>query len=91
MSGESEAANDKSEKAEQEAPESAEAARRAPEDKRKRKIVTGTAIGIGSAAIVAALLYANRNRKSAGDKREDKPRQEKPRPSKPRQDRRRED
>ena len=28
--------------------------------KRNRKIVTGAAIGIGSAAIVAALLYANR-------------------------------
>jgi hypothetical protein len=33
------------------------------EDKRKRKrVATGVAVGIGSAAIVAALLYANRNR-----------------------------
>ena len=36
--------------------------------KRTRQIVTGAAIGIGSAALVAALLYANRNRKSGGDK-----------------------
>lgn len=33
---------------------------------RTRKIVTGAAIGIGSAALVAALLYANRSRKSGG-------------------------
>jgi hypothetical protein len=32
--------------------------------KRTRKIVTGAAIGIGSAALVAALLYANRSRKT---------------------------
>ena len=31
---------------------------------RTRHIVTGAAIGIGSAALVAALLYANRSRKS---------------------------
>jgi len=30
---------------------------------RNRKLVTGAAIGIGSAALVAALLYANRARK----------------------------
>jgi hypothetical protein len=30
---------------------------------RTRHIVTGAAIGIGSAALVAALLYANRSRK----------------------------
>lgn len=30
---------------------------------RKKRIVTGAAIGIGSAALVAALLYANRSRK----------------------------
>ena len=35
--------------------------------KRTRQIVTGAAIGIGSAALVAALLYANRSRK--GDER----------------------
>ena len=33
---------------------------------RTRQLVTGAAIGIGSAALVAALLYANRSRK--GDK-----------------------
>ena len=32
---------------------------------RTRQIMTGAAIGIGSAALVAALLYANRSRKSA--------------------------
>lgn len=30
------------------------------EAKRNKKLATGAAIGIGSAAIVAALLYANR-------------------------------
>jgi hypothetical protein len=34
-----------------------------PESKRTKHLVTGAAIGIGSAAIVAALLYANRGRK----------------------------
>ncbi len=33
------------------------------EGTRTRKIVTGAAIGIGSAALVAALLYTNRSRK----------------------------
>lgn len=37
--------------------------------RRTRKIVTGAAIGIGSAALVAALLYANRSRRN-GDKEE---------------------
>jgi hypothetical protein len=31
-----------------------------PEGKRNKHLVAGAAIGIGSAAIVAALLYANR-------------------------------
>lgn len=35
---------------------------------RTRQIVTGAAIGIGSAALVAALLYANRTRKT-GDRK----------------------
>ena len=43
-----------------------EAARKASPT-RTRHIVTGAAIGIGSAALVAALLYA-RSRKSDGDK-----------------------
>ena len=34
------------------------------ESRRTKHIVTGAAIGIGSAALVAALLYANRARKS---------------------------
>ena len=40
-----------------------EAARK-PDSRRTKHIVTGAAIGIGSAALVAALLYANRARKS---------------------------
>ncbi len=31
--------------------------------KRNKQLMTGVAVGIGSAAIVAALLYANRSRK----------------------------
>jgi hypothetical protein len=34
------------------------------EGKRNKQLMTGAAIGIGSAAIVAALLYANRKPKS---------------------------
>ena len=34
------------------------------ESGRTRQIMTGAAIGIGSAALVAALLYANRSRKT---------------------------
>jgi hypothetical protein len=34
------------------------------DSRRAKHLVTGAAIGIGSAAIVAALLYANRSRKS---------------------------
>ena len=34
------------------------------DSRRTKHLVTGAAIGIGSAAIVAALLYANRNRKN---------------------------
>lgn len=37
---------------------------RTPGGKRTRQIVAGAAIGIGSAAVVAALLYANRGRKT---------------------------
>jgi hypothetical protein len=46
--------------------EAAEAAAAAKESdpRRARHLVTGAAIGIGSAALVAALLYANRSRKS---------------------------
>ena len=36
---------------------------------RTRQIVTGAAIGIGSAALVAALLYANRSRKGGGERK----------------------
>jgi hypothetical protein len=38
--------------------------RKSGESRRTKHIVAGAAIGIGSAAIVAALLYANRNRRS---------------------------
>jgi hypothetical protein len=34
------------------------------EGRRGKRLMTGAAIGIGSAALVAALLYANRARKS---------------------------
>ena len=43
--------------------EEAEAAKASARPDRTRKIVTGAAIGIGSAALVAALLYANSRRK----------------------------
>jgi hypothetical protein len=36
---------------------------------RTRQLVTGAAIGIGSAALVAALLYANRSRKGGDDRK----------------------
>ena len=52
---------------ESEAPTEAED--KAPGGTRTRQLVTGAAIGIGSAALVAALLYANRSRKSGGDDR----------------------
>ncbi len=38
--------------------------------KRTRHIVTGAAIGIGSAALVAALLYARRSPKSSDGEKE---------------------
>lgn len=47
----------------------AAAAAKASNPNRTRNIVAGAAIGIGSAAVVAALLYANRSRK--GDKAPD--------------------
>lgn len=42
----------------------AAAAAKASDPRRTRHLVTGAAIGIGSAALVAALLYANRSKKS---------------------------
>lgn len=42
---------------------------KAGDSRRTRHIVTGAAIGIGSAALVAALLYANRSRKGGNDER----------------------
>jgi hypothetical protein len=46
----------------------AAAAAKASKPDRTKQIVAGAALGIGSAALVAALLYANRSKKS--DKRE---------------------
>jgi hypothetical protein len=46
------------------------AADKADEGNRKRHLMTGAAIGIGSAALVAALLYANRSRKGGSGKDE---------------------
>ena len=37
-----------------------------PASARTKHLVTGAAIGIGSAALVAALLYANRSRGKSG-------------------------
>ena len=37
---------------------------KAGNNNRNKRLITGAAIGIGSAALVAALLYANRSRKS---------------------------
>jgi hypothetical protein len=42
----------------------ADADAKKPGATRTRHLVTGAAIGIGSAALVAALLYANRSRKT---------------------------
>ena len=42
------------------AADSGEAAKKPADPNRTRNIVTGAAIGIGSAAIVAALLYSSR-------------------------------
>ena len=39
-------------------------AKKAAGSNRTRNLVTGAALGIGSAALVAALLYANRSRSS---------------------------
>lgn len=44
-------------------PEKAPAAKADNGSARTKRLVTGAAIGIGSAALVAALLYANRSRK----------------------------
>ena len=44
--------------------EAAKAAAAKPSANRTRQLVTGAALGIGSAALVAALLYANRARKT---------------------------
>lgn len=48
--------------------EAVKASKRPASPNRTRQIVTGAAIGIGSAALVAALLYANRARKAPDDK-----------------------
>jgi hypothetical protein len=42
----------------------AEKAKDKDSSSRNKRLITGAAIGIGSAALVAALLYANRARKS---------------------------
>ena len=38
--------------------------RRKEAQKSNKRLITGVAVGIGSAAIVAALLYANRSRRN---------------------------
>jgi hypothetical protein len=49
-----------------EAAKAAKASEKGNGSNRTRQLMTGAAIGVGSAALVAALLYANRSRK--GDK-----------------------
>jgi hypothetical protein len=44
------------------APKPSESESRSDEARRRKHLMAGAAIGIGSAAIVAALLYANRKR-----------------------------
>lgn len=44
--------------------EAAKASTAKPAANRTRNLVTGAAIGVGSAALVAALLYASRNRRN---------------------------
>ena len=50
------------------ASESGAAEEKAGGSTRARHLVTGAAIGIGSAALVAALLYANRSRKGGEER-----------------------
>ena len=45
-------------------PDASSPADKGAESKRTKHLVTGAAIGIGSAALVAALLYANRSRRN---------------------------
>lgn len=64
-------ADDKADDRDTETPAAAAKAAKAGRDRAngpgRNRLITGAAIGIGSAALVAALLYANRSRKS--DKR----------------------
>jgi hypothetical protein len=46
------------------APKPSDAGKAPPDSKRTKHLVAGAAIGIGSAALVAALLYANRSKRS---------------------------
>jgi hypothetical protein len=50
--------------------EGAETAEKQADNGRARRLVKGAAIGIGSAAIVAALLYANRSARSKRARKE---------------------
>jgi hypothetical protein len=65
MSGDSSSSNDEAETGANK-PEGGAGERKDGGGKRKRQIVAGAAIGVGSAAIVAAMLYANRGRKGGG-------------------------
>ncbi len=47
-----------------EAAERAASAKTVDPRRKKQLVTTGVAVGVGSAAIVAALLYANRSRKN---------------------------
>lgn len=49
------------------APDQPQDERTGDRSRRGKRLATGLAFGIGSAAIVAALLYANRSKKDSGD------------------------
>ncbi|MDQ8755139.1 hypothetical protein RCO27_02750 [Sphingosinicella sp. LHD-64] len=64
MSGEPSDSEDETPSILEEAAAAKRSADKAAGTKRTRQLVTGAAIGVGSAALVAALLYASRNRKN---------------------------
>lgn len=64
MSGEPSDTEDETPSILEEAKAAKRSAAKADGSKRTRQLMTGAAIGIGSAALVGALLYASRNRKN---------------------------
>ncbi len=64
MSSESNPPEDETPSILEEAAAAKRSADKAAGSKRTRQLVTGAAIGVGSTALVAALLYASRSRKN---------------------------